>query len=87
MVQVLSGAIGFGYLAIAFFFLRHWRTTRDRLFAYFSVAFAVLSCQRVAMTVLDPIHEDTLPAHVLRLIAYLTIAWAILDKNRTPRAK
>lgn len=87
MVQIFSGAIGFGYLAIAFFFLRHWRTTRDRLFFHFSLAFAILACQRIAVGLLDPVHEDTLPAHVLRLVAYLTIAWAILDKNRKPRAK
>jgi hypothetical protein len=80
--QMLCGAIAMGNLAIGVFFLGHWRTTGDRLFLAFGVAFGMLTLQRVAVGLLDPMHENTLPAHLLRLLAYITIAWAILDKNR-----
>ena len=43
VLQVLiSGAIVMGYGVCGLFFLRFWRTTRDRLFAIFSAAFWVL---------------------------------------------
>lgn len=87
MFQLLSGAIAMGYFAVALFFLRHWRTTGDRLFLLFGLAFGLLTIQRAAVGVLVPLHEDTLPAHLLRLVAYVTIAGAILDKNRTRRPR
>lgn len=82
MFQMLCGAIGMGYVAIALFFLRSWRTTGDRLFLAFCVAFVMLAMQRLAVGVIDPLHENALPTHVLRLLAYCTIVLAILDKNR-----
>ena len=43
LYDFLSGAVVMGYLVCCLFFLRYWRRTRDRLFMYFAVAFALLS--------------------------------------------
>ncbi len=85
MFQLLSGMIAMGYFAVALFFLRFWRTTGDRLFLLFSVSFGLLTYQRVAVGMLVPAHEDTLAAHTLRLVAYVMIAGAVVDKNRARR--
>ena len=66
---ILSGALAMGYAVVALYFLKFWRQTHDRLFAWFAAAFVLLLVQRVALA-------------VLRLIAFLLIAIAIVEKNR-----
>lgn len=68
----------------ALFFFRFHRETRDRLFAAFAAAFLILAVQRVLLAihvVPDP-YEVVL--YGMRLLAFLIILWAILDKNRRP---
>ena len=86
MNQFLSGAIAMGSLLIALFFLRFWRTTRDRFFLYFALSFALEAGHRWLSEML-PGSSETSPLHYLiRLLAYLLIFWAIVEKN-LPRAK
>jgi hypothetical protein len=79
-----SGAVLFGYLIIALFFLRFWRQTGARLFACFALAFVILAIERamMVMVVVEPIHLPLV--YCTRLVAFLVIAWAIWDTNRRP---
>lgn len=79
---VVSGALLMGYAVAALFFLRFWSASRDRLFALFSLAFAVLAVQRFAITVTRETMEDQTIFYLVRLAAYVIIIVAIVDKNR-----
>lgn len=76
------GAIAMASIAVAIFFLRFWRDTRDRLFVMFALAFLLLAATRLGLV----ISEDTSEAHTLwywvRLAAFVVILIAIADKNR-----
>lgn len=78
----VSGALATCYLAAALFFLRFWRDTRDRLFAFFGVAFALLAAQRTALAVFAHEPRVELALYAVRALAFLVLAAAIVDKNR-----
>ena len=76
----LNGIIAMGHLTAALFFLRFWKKTVDRLFAMFGVAFFLLGVVRVVFVILgDPGEEHYV--YWFRLLAYLIILAAIVDKN------
>lgn len=77
LVEVLSGVLVMGYAVAGLFFLRFWRDTRDRLFGFFAVAFFLLSAQRILVAT-----SESLPVYGIRLVAFVLILWAIIDKNR-----
>jgi len=80
---LVSGAITMGYAVAGLFFLRFWRETRDRLFLIFAGAFWVLGLQRLALVFSrDMVEEDT-ALYLIRLLAFLLILGAIVDKNRS----
>lgn len=85
MVDAMAGAIIAGYAVAALLFLRFWRDTRDRLFATFAGAFALLSVQRALLLAVpgSPAGEELTMFYLLRLAAFLLILYAILDKNRS----
>jgi hypothetical protein len=70
--------------AIGLFFLRYWRTTGDRLFAMFCAAFWALAAHWVVLAGLPQLVTQ---AHSLRFLAFVLIAVAVLDKNRTAKRK
>lgn len=80
----------FGVLtALAFvagmFFLRFWRLSGDRFFAFFAVAFWAL-CANWALLLGRDAQDEYLPYfYLLRLLAFLLILTAIVDKNRRSR--
>lgn len=78
----LSGALAMGYAVAALAFLRFWRRTHDRLFAYFASAFGLLLLQRLALSVMPGTPEDTVGFYVVRLMAFALIVVAVVDKNR-----
>ena len=81
MTDLLAGAIAMGSIVIALFFARFWRSSGDRFFLYFSLSFLIEGCHRI-YTALEPGTGDDSPWHyLLRLLAYLLILWAILEKN------
>lgn len=85
MIQVLSGVIIAGNLVAALLFLRLWRDTRDRLFVSFSIAFALFAVQRLLLALTTETVEDAAPLYVVRLLGFLVLIWAIVDKNRAAR--
>jgi hypothetical protein len=82
MASFVAGAICLAYLVAALFFLRFWKETRDRLFAMFAVAFAVLAANRALLVLLREMHEAHSWLYLFRLLAFMLILAAILDKNR-----
>lgn len=83
MTHLMAGAIAMGYLVAGLFFLKFWRGVRDRLFLLFAVAFGMLAVQRVALALVADTPEAALPLYGLRLLAFLIIIIAIVDKNRS----
>jgi amino acid transporter len=82
LLGLVSGAILMGYGVCALFFLRFWRQTRDRLFLVFALAFGLLGLQRLALVLTEPVEESRTGLYVVRLVAFLLILGAIVDKNR-----
>jgi len=87
MAEFLLGATAMGCLVVALFFARFWRETGDRFFALFAAAFTVFAVNRLVLTFLDEDDEARTVLYVVRLLAFLLIIGAIVDKNvRPPRA-
>jgi len=82
MFSFVAGAISLAYLTAALFFLRFWKETRDRLFVIFSIAFAVLAANRALLVLFREVHEAHSWLYLVRLLAFVLILAAILDKNR-----
>jgi hypothetical protein len=76
------GLLAMSTLVAAMFFFRYWRTTRDRLFAFFSVAFALMALQWTASALSGTDEANHPYLLLLRLAAFLSILAAIMDKNR-----
>lgn len=86
LVAYLSGATTLGYLVAAVFFLRFWRKASDRLFLAFAVAFLLLALNQGIAMFLDQGDEKTAFAYGLRVLGFVLILAAIVDKNvSTPR--
>lgn len=82
VAALIAGSLAAGYAMAGLYFAKFWSRTRDRLFAMFALAFWLLAVQRVAIVISDRWLEDTTPLYVLRLVAFLLILIAIVDKNR-----
>ncbi len=85
MNNFLAGAAWAGSLGASLFFLRFWRETGDRFFAIFALAFLVLSVNWFTMTWLAPAPESRHIFYLVRLVAFVLIIAAIVDKNRSRR--
>ena len=81
MNDFLQGATMLASLGVALFFLRYWRRTGDRLFAAFAAAFLVFAVNRVLLAALDQESEARTYVYVVRALAFVLIAAAVLDKN------
>ena len=82
MSALISGAMAMAYAVSGLFFLRFYKDTADRLFLIFAVAFGLLAAQRTLLTVLAARPDAHLALYVVRLLAFLLIIAAIVDKNR-----
>jgi hypothetical protein len=81
MIAFLSGALTLAFILGAVFFLRFWRRTRDRLFLAFSLAFVLLALNQVLAFALDVYSEPHSFIYWLRVIGFMLILLAIMDKN------
>ncbi|HEX2210929.1 MAG TPA: DUF5985 family protein [Longimicrobium sp.] len=80
--SVTSGVLVMGYLIAGLFFLRFWHETRDRLFGIFAAAFWLLALQRFLLVLLEHATGDLVWLYGLRLLAFVLMLLAIVDKNR-----
>lgn len=81
----LSGAVTFGFLVAALFFLRFWRKTDDFLFAAFAGAFALLGLNQALLALANITAEERSWVYSLRIAAFGLIIVAIAMKNRSQR--
>lgn len=79
----LSGAIAFGFILSAIFFLRFWKQTGDSLFLGFATAFALLGVGQAVQALADMPQEERGYIFLIRLFAFSIILIAILRKNRS----
>jgi Na+/melibiose symporter-like transporter len=82
MVDFLSGVIFALSLTASVFFVRFWRQSADRLFAIFALAFATFAASRLVLALLEEGDEARTWVYLLRLVAFVLIVVAVVDKNR-----
>lgn len=86
MNQMLLGGIAIASFVAGLFFLRYWRSTGDRFFLFFMLAFWIEAANRIDMGLAQSWNEDDSPVHYLvRLVSFALIVVAIWDKNRPRR--
>jgi hypothetical protein len=87
--RLMLGALVMACFVAGLFFLRFWRKTRDRLFVIFAVAFWLMGVNWLALSFTDPnAAEDAeyrAATYLIRLVAFVLIIYAILQKNRASR--
>ncbi len=81
----LSGGFVVASIAVAFFYLRYFRRTHDRLFAILAGAFVMLAVERAVLAFFPPTYEGRHIIFLVRLAAFLAILVGVADKN-WPRA-
>lgn len=82
MIDLLSGVLVALDSVAGLFFLRFWSASRDRLFALFAAAFWILAIQRLLLSITRAVFEDQAIFYTMRLLAFVIIIAAIIDKNR-----
>jgi uncharacterized membrane protein len=78
----LLGIIATASLAAGGFFLKFWRQTRDVFFLAFGAAFIIEGLNRTSFLLLERPYEGNPLIYVVRLLAFLLILAAIINKNR-----
>jgi hypothetical protein len=81
VIDFLSGAVTLAYIVASTYFVQFWRRTADRLFLAFALAFALLALNQVAVFVMGVDDERYNYAYVLRVLGFVLILLAIVDKN------
>jgi len=82
LTAVLQAIAATAAWANGMFFFRFWRDTGDRLFAWFGGAFWLLGLSWIALALFNPTAEARPYIYALRLVAFLLIIVAMIDKNR-----
>lgn len=85
MIPFLSGAVTMGALVASLFFLRFWRKTHDRFFLGFAVAFLLLALNQALALWMGAADERIGYTYLLRVVAFVLILAAIVDKNLSGR--
>jgi len=81
MIEFLAGALTLAYVVASVYFVHFWQRTKDRLFLAFAAAFALLALNQVAVFALGVGDERYNYAYVLRVLGFILILLAIVDKN------
>jgi Family of unknown function (DUF5985) len=85
MTELIQGVTMMGCLTVALFFARFWRETGDRFFLLFALAFATFGVNRLLLVALTDDEAETV-VYVVRLLAFLLIIAAVVEKNRVSQA-
>jgi hypothetical protein len=79
--QFISGCVFLGFIIVAGHFFKFWRSTSDRFFLWFSIAFFLFGVEKFCVALI--IGAETISfIYVVRLLAACFILAAIIDKNR-----
>jgi uncharacterized protein DUF5985 len=81
MIEMLSGALLFSYFIAGLHFSRFWRRTRDRLFLHFAIAFWLFALNQLAASTPMVVDETAGYEYLLRVLGFIVILVAIVDKN------
>jgi heme A synthase len=81
MSDFLSGAATAASWVVAMFLFKFWRESKDRLLALFSLAFVILGLNWLLVSAVHPGNETRHLFYAVRLVAFLLILIAIVDKN------
>lgn len=81
MIEFMSGAVTMGFLVAAGFFARFWRQTGDRLFLAFAAAFVLLALNQALAQWIGAADERVGYTYLLRVLGFVLILVAIVDKN------
>jgi uncharacterized membrane protein HdeD (DUF308 family) len=82
MYEFISGAIMTLCFTAALIFARFWRRTHDRLFVWFALAFCLFGIERIVLAIVRAPETSTPAIYLFRLLGFLLIIGAIVDKNR-----
>jgi hypothetical protein len=81
----INGISACGSLIAGVLFLKFWRDTHDRLFLWFAFAFWMFAVNWSAVALIAPTEEARYIYFLPRLVGFVLILWAIVDKNRSHR--
>ncbi len=85
MNMMILGAVIMAGTTVSLFFLRFWKSTGDRFFLFFSLAFAIEAVSRLLLGLSNYSSEYEPMIYLMRLVAFLVIIGAIVDKNRVKK--
>ena len=85
MKYYMWGVLATSCLVVAMFFLHYWRDSRERLFMFFSAAFALMAVQWTASALSGTDEKHHAYLLILRILAFLCIIAGIMDRNRKDR--
>ena len=77
----LLGVIATASFTAGLFFLRFWKTTRDRLFLAFAAFFCIEAINRIVLLCCEHPNEGSPWIYLIRLLALVILLFAILKKN------
>ncbi|HEX7810898.1 MAG TPA: DUF5985 family protein [Burkholderiales bacterium] len=83
----LLGGVAVACLTAGVFFLRFWRSTKDRFFLYFAASFLIEGVNRLTFGFMADLNEDSPIKYLVRALTYVLILFAILDKNMPRKEK
>jgi hypothetical protein len=80
--EIMTAMTAMASFGVAVFFLRFWRQTHERLFAYFAAAFCLLGTNWTVLAGMSGSLATRHLVYLIRLAAFIVIIVAIIDKNR-----
>ena len=83
MIELMSGALICAYAVAGVHFVQFWRRTNDRLFAHFGVAFWLFALNQLAVSIPVVTDETSGYVYLLRVLGFVIILIAIVDRNRS----
>jgi hypothetical protein len=81
MIEFLSGAVTLAYIVATVCFVRFWRKTSDRFFLSFALAFGLFALNQLLVSALGAGDERSHYVYILRVLGFVLILVAIVDKN------
>jgi O-antigen/teichoic acid export membrane protein len=82
----MLGSLALASAMAALFFWHYWKQSQDRLFVLFAAAFSAMTLNWICLAMIDPSLEGQPYIYLVRLLAFLLIIAAVVDKNRRRQA-